>query len=343
MSSFLKKVTRSARKTGHAVGFVLGLKNTFTTLSVSVTVSVRQTSSHLITAPTRNKYEYEDDEVTSEWPEPVAVRSLWATAAIFEAREKAIECANNDIEEREMEIERANAEIKERERTVRYEISRVEEYKEELARAYDTIKRYEDNAKRIEADIKEPEGAVERHKESVYRAMADPEERETSTGAEGRVAIEQATLVKEALQTYLAATALSRKAGSTVIAVFKSLEFAVDNAATCEGAIVNAKALKILENTTIPAKRLLEVLKTLNYAQYIANTLNKRKETATKVDAVIATAALMHLDHTVTFVYTQLEAVFSEPAFGNKAIRSLKFDIVHAKGCLDMISSAGRY
>ncbi|KAJ2055030.1 hypothetical protein GGI17_006753, partial [Coemansia sp. S146] len=307
MPSFLKKVTRSAQKTGCAVGFVLGLKNTFTTSSVSVTVSVRKSSSHSATAS--NKYEYENDQVASEWPEPVAVRSLRVAAAIFEAREKAIEFANNDIEEREMEIERANAKIKERERTVQYEISRVEERKEELAYAYDTIKRYEDNVKRIEADIKEPEGAVERHKESVYRAMADPEERETSTSTEGHVAIEQATSVKQALRTYLAATALSRKAGSTVIGVLKSLELAVDNAATCEGTIVNAKALKILENTTIPVKRLLEVLKTLNYAQCIANTLNRRKETATKVDAVIATAALMHLGHTVTFVYTQLEAV----------------------------------
>ncbi|KAJ2755142.1 hypothetical protein GGI19_001895 [Coemansia pectinata] len=219
----------------------------------------------------------------------------------------------------------------------------VEECKEELARAYDTTKRYEDNVKRIEADIEEPEETVERHKEPMHCAMVNPEERKTSTSAEGRVAIEQATLVKQALQTYLAATALSRKAGSTVIGVFKSLEFAVDNAATCEGTIVNAKALKLLENTTITAKRFLDVLKTLNCAQYIANTLNKCKETVTKVDTVIATAALMHLGHTITFVYTQLKAVVSKPAFGNSAIRSLEFDIAHVKGCLNMISSTSLY
>ncbi|KAJ2875758.1 hypothetical protein GGH93_001356 [Coemansia aciculifera] len=157
MSSFLKKVTRSARKTGHAVGFVLGLKNTFSTPSVSVTISVRQTSSHSATTPIRN--EYEDDEVASEWPEPVAVRSLSVTAAIFEARKKAIEYVNADTEERKKEVECVNVEMEERERIVQLEIVRFERA---IERANSDMEEHKKAVQYEIARVKERERAARR-------------------------------------------------------------------------------------------------------------------------------------------------------------------------------------
>ncbi|KAJ2422868.1 hypothetical protein GGF41_003349 [Coemansia sp. RSA 2531] len=320
MSPFFKKVTRSARNAGRTICSLF-----------------------------RGKCK--DNVFASEWPEHFATRSYRTEVSILEARER--------------EIELAKAEIEERERIVRFEIIRVEaceraanrvfasaeaykksidrvtlrlkERKEELTRAHEAIKRYEDSAMRIETDIKEREIMVSEREVAVRK-------REEAVGmgeyaVANREAVNQAILLGEELRAFLAATALPPSGVATATETVKMLEYAVEKTESSE-ADDAAEDLGYIGQSIILGKRLLEILKVLNYAQYIAHILNKCKKTATTVDAAIATEALRCLGHTFTLVNTQLEAVVSEPAIVDKAIRYLEFDISHAKGCLDMISTA---
>ncbi|KAJ2887206.1 hypothetical protein H4R27_000002 [Coemansia aciculifera] len=116
MPSFINKALRGAKKASQAVGFVLGLKETFPTPAVPVTVSVRRTSSYSTTAATKYeyvyKYEEDDDVVDNKWLVTTAAQSLMAAATIIEAHEKAIERAMDDIREGEVAVCRGMAHIK---------------------------------------------------------------------------------------------------------------------------------------------------------------------------------------------------------------------------------------
>ncbi|KAJ2059139.1 hypothetical protein GGI17_004594 [Coemansia sp. S146] len=337
MSSFLKKVAHSARKTGHAVGFVLGLKDTFSTSVVSATVSARKSPSHSATASTRNEHEYEDDEVASEWPEPVAVRSLRVASAIFEAREKAIE-----VEERERAAKCVFVSAEASKKAIDRIIVRINERKEELACAYDTIKRYEDNVKRIEADTKERKRAVKEREAAVKkRECAVKKREETAHNAmaniKGHATIKQATSLGKALKPHMKASMLSPSAVNAATKIVKSLEFAVGKVESHEETDDAVEELEVLGNTIILAKRLLEAFKAISHAQAVPRKLNKRKETATKFEAAIVTEALLFLACAVTFVDTKLGDVVNGMAFGDRAFKDLKTDIACSERYLDMI------
>ncbi|KAJ2094887.1 hypothetical protein GGI09_005158 [Coemansia sp. S100] len=320
MSPFFNKATRSARNTGRTICSLF-----------------------------RGKCK--DNVFASEWPEHFATRSYRTEVSTLEARER--------------EIKLAKAEIEERERIVRFEIIRVEaceraanrvfasaeaykksidrvtrrlkERKEELTRAHDTIKRYEDSAMRIETDIKEREIMVSGREAAVRK-------REEAVGVgeyavANREAVNQAILLGEELRAFLAATALSPSGAAASAEYVKMLEYAVRKIELSE-TDDTAEDLVYLGQSIILGKRLLEALKAINHANAVAKNINRCMETATTVDKAIATEMLRYLGRTVTFVNPHFEGVISEPAIVNKAIRYLEFDISHAKGCLDMISSA---
>lgn len=125
--------------------------------------------------------------------------------------------------------------------------------------------------------------------------------------------------------------------------MLKSLEFAIDNSVTCKGTIINVKALEMLDDTIILAKRLLGALKAISHAQAVAKRLNKRKGTATKFEAATVTEALLFLDCAVKFVDTKLEDVVNGMAFGDRAVKDLKAEIARSERYLYMISRPHRY
>ncbi|KAJ2875745.1 hypothetical protein GGH93_001343 [Coemansia aciculifera] len=201
MPSFINKALRSAKKASHAVGFVLGLKDTFPTPAVSVTVSVQRTSLYSTTAATKYeyvyKYEEDDNVVDNKWSVITGTQSLMAAATIIEAREKAIGRAMDNIRKGEVAVCRGMAHIKAREKVIgRIFASAREcerdveirekalEIREKIAKARERASKYsvETREKALEAHkeaVKAREKTVERtiayvkkHEKVVYRVMA---------------------------------------------------------------------------------------------------------------------------------------------------------------------------
>ncbi|KAJ2866383.1 hypothetical protein GGH94_001574 [Coemansia aciculifera] len=208
MPSFINKALRSAKKASHAVGFVLGLKNTFPTPAVSVTVSVQRTSLYSTTAATKYeyvyKYEEDDNVVDNKWSVITGTQSLMAAATIIEAREKAIGRAMDNIRKGEVAVCRGMAHIKAREKVIgrifasARECERDVEIREKALEIREKIAKARERASKCtEVSVEIRERAVETHTKAAKRAVTSVKAHKKATREKALEAHKEAVKARE--------------------------------------------------------------------------------------------------------------------------------------------------
>ncbi|KAJ2752738.1 hypothetical protein GGI19_003627 [Coemansia pectinata] len=262
MPSFINKALRSAKKASHAVGFVLGLKDTFPTPAVSVTVSVQRTSLYSTTAATKYeyvyKYEEDDNVVDNKWSVVTGTQSLMAAATIIEAREKAIGRAMYDIRKGEVAVCRGMAHIKAREKVIgrifasARECERAVEIREKIVDHVETrmarerdveirgkaleirekiSKARERASKCTEISVEIRERAVETHTKAAKRAVASVKAHKKAVNRR----IDSVETREKALEAHKEAVKAREKTVERTIACIKKHEKVVYRVMACFG------------------------------------------------------------------------------------------------------------